>query len=428
VAAAALLFVVAGYLLIGGYQRGVTPQIDDAQPVQGSIWPVNKPVEITFNKPMDHESVENALAIQPDGEEARLDISWHGNTLVIGDTTPLRAGSKYELHITTAARDKWGHRLESDFSLQFGTAPSFAIAETPTPQATTAPPASPEPSATASIDAATATTAAASATSTTLPAGPSATPTVPASGPGVGPTQATGSVDIPTPTAAPDTGGDEPTATPTEPPVEIEPTATPTPAPTDTPAPEDTPTPTPPAPTETATVAPATETPVAPTETPSTIGVTGALGSVYWANDSVRERLGDPTDVATSATNQILGFNGGNMYLRGDSNDIYVMVLGGGWDRFTNTATTDPPFEVAPDPTLWIPGGAFGVLWSSEPSVQESLGYALSSSPTTFAGDFQPFTGGVMLSTPTDVLIFYSDGSWDFLPIVTSSGEGNVAQ
>jgi hypothetical protein len=158
------------------------------------------------------------------------------------------------------------------------------------------------------------------------------------------------------------------------------------------------------------------------------IGVTGALGSVYWANDSVRERLGDPLDVATSSTNQILGFTHGNMYLRGDTNDIYVMVVGGGWDRFTNTATTDPPFTAAPDPTFWIPGGVFGVLWSSEPSVQESLGYALSSSATTFTGDFQPFTGGVMLSTPTDVLIFYSDGSWDFLPIVDNSGEGAAPQ
>jgi hypothetical protein len=33
-----------------------------------------------------------------------------------------------------------------------------------------------------------------------------------------------------------------------------------------------------------------------------------------------------------------------------------------------------------------------------------------------------------MLSTPTDVLIFYSDGSWDFLPIVNSSGEDAATQ
>jgi hypothetical protein len=434
-AAVALLFVVAGYLLVGGYQRSVTPAIENSKPLQGSIWPVNNPIEITFNKPMDHASVENALAIQPDGEEARLDISWRGNTLVIGQTTPLQAGSSYGIRITTAARDKWGHRLETDFALSFGTAPSFAIADTPTPQPTAPPTATVPPTNPTTQSAVgpsvTSTPQGPNPTATTAPAAP--TPTAPNSGPGVGPTQPTGGEAGPTPTTAPDTGSIDATATPTEPPHEDVPTATPTLAPADVPteAPADTPTPTPtdPEPTATATTAPApTETPIAPTETPSTIGVTGDLGSVYWANDSVRERLGDPSAAASSSTNQILGFNGGNMYLKGDTNDIYVMALGGSWDRFPNTATTDPPFTPAPDPSFWIPGGAFGVLWTNEPSVQSSLGYALSASVTTFDGAFQQFAGGVMLSTPTDVLIFYSDGSWDFLPIVNATGDSAPPQ
>jgi hypothetical protein len=192
--------------------------------------------------------------------------------------------------------------------------------------------------------------------------------------------------------------------------------------PADTPTPTPSPTPTAPAPTPTPTVAAPTPTVAAPTETPTTIPVTGDLGSVYWSNADVQQRLGAPTAAATSSTNQVLGFQHGNMYLRGDTNEIYVMVQYGGWDRFANTATTDPPSQPGPDQDTWIPGGAFGVLWSSESSVSDELGYAGSDSATIFTGEFQQFEGGVMLSTPTDVLMFYNDGTWDWLPIVSDSG------
>lgn len=421
VAAVALMFVVAGYLLVGGYQRGVTPTVISSEPTANTIWPTFKPIRITFNKPMDHASVEQSLAIQPVGEDVRLTMHWEGNTLVIGDAQSLRPGGSYVIKITNGARDKWGKRLDSDYTLAFGTSPTVAIEDTPTPQPTAAD------------------TPTVGSSATTLPPAPTATQDL-----GVVPVSPTVAAPTPTasapasagaPTATPDavvpgpnpptaiTGPeDEPTATPTEPPSNAAPTATPaatpTVAPTDTPAP---PTPTVPAPTATP-APPPTGTPVAPTPTPATIPVTGAFGDWYWGNDTVQSRLGAPTAAAAPTASQLLAFQYGSMYLRGDTNEIYVLQTDGVWSSFPNTATDDPAAEAGALENTWVPGGALGVLWRNEASVSDALGYAYAATATSFDGQAQTFERGVMLSGPSDVFVIYDDGSWELYPITSADG------
>ncbi len=144
-AAVVLIFVVAIYLLINGYQRSLDPEVVASQPGNGMLWPLSRPVEITFNKEMDKESVEAALSIVPATEKDRLTLTWNGNTVVLGQNQTLHSASSYSILITTNAQDKWGKNLGSDFRLQFETSDSFAL-QTPVPLPT--PTVTPQPTAT----------------------------------------------------------------------------------------------------------------------------------------------------------------------------------------------------------------------------------------------------------------------------------------
>ncbi|MEZ4570316.1 MAG: zf-HC2 domain-containing protein [Thermomicrobiales bacterium] len=151
IAAVALLFIVAAYLLINGYQRTIDPEVVASEPGNGMLWPLSRPIEITFNKEMDRESVESALSIVPASEKDRLSRYWDGNTLVLGQNQTLHSSSSYTILITTNAEDKWGKNLGSSFKLQFETSDSFAL-QTPEPLPTLSPTAEPTttPSATPS--------------------------------------------------------------------------------------------------------------------------------------------------------------------------------------------------------------------------------------------------------------------------------------
>lgn len=442
VAAVALMFVVAGYLLVGGYQRGVTPQVANSAPSGQTTWPIYNPIEIRFNKPMNHASVEDSLAIQPPGEAQRLGLSWDGNTLIIGaNGRLLKPGTNYAVRITTGARDKWGNRLASDFTLQFGTAPTIALDPSPTPMATleptvvptqTAPPTPPlrstsviTPSATSAPPVTTATASlpggvfGSSTATVAAPPSPSTSatsagnspqgPSGPGNDPGVTPEPATATPASP----------DDPTPTSTAPVDEPAPTNTPEPSPTATqPVPSPTPTTAPPAPTATQP---------APTETPVTIGVTGAFGDVYWGNEYVQQSLGAPLASAAPIAGVVQGFQQGAMYLRGDTNQIYVVLTSGVWEMYPNTATEEPAPEATTDPALWTPGGALGYLWRAEPSVSGALGLAITQYPTTFSGSVQEFAGGVMLSSPESIYVLYADNTSEFYPN-TGDAAGQTAK
>ncbi len=424
-AAILLIFFVAAYMLFSGYQRSIQPEIANYEPGQNVQWQTQKPIKITFNKAMDRESVEAALAIQPPEENERLDKTWDGNTLLIGGR-PLRPGSEYTIKITTDARDEWGNRLAENFELSFQTVESVAF-ETPTPIV-------PTPTATAIDDIATATvepspsSTSAAVIETVPPSGgetPVVAPTATAtstrndSGDGGG-----GASITPTPTrlapVAPTTWSEpnEPTSTPTPSPTPS-PTAT-VPAPTVTAIP---PTATavpatatvPPSPTPTATQEPEVPT---PSPTVSTVpAVTGVFGDVYWSNQSVQARLGEPLDMADTTNGQALGFQNGTMLYRSDFDSIYVLVSGeSSWDRRDNPGQPYPAFVQVTEST-WSPGGIFGALWQSELYYQDTLKLAVSDSASEFIASVQSFENGTMFSAPGVVYIFYeSDGTWEFWP------------
>ncbi|HUG16267.1 MAG TPA: Ig-like domain-containing protein [Thermomicrobiales bacterium] len=427
VAAVALIFIVSGYLIMGGYQRAIQPAVAASAPTveQDEPWPVQRPIEIEFNKPMNAASVEAALAMEPAGEIERLGYQWSGNTLIIGSNQVLRPDTTYQIRISSDARDDWGNRLDPPFFLRFTTATTVAVFETPTPGAET--PAASTVTPTPVIAPATARPSEGTPQSDPAVISPTDVPgTVPPAtaspidqqgepgGDGTPPAPAT-----PTPTPHPDPGsGDElpphatptptapsvPTATPT---VVVDPTATSTPSPT----------PTAEAPTSTPTSAP----PPTLTPTPETFAVTGAIGNVYWGDELVRSNLGEPLAVSSTTPAQIQGFQRGTMFLRHDIGWIYVLSSDGRWSGFIDSAATLPEPEDGPEPGLWIPGGALGYLWRADSGIAAEIGHATSEYATSFTSTVQEFERGVILVGTNSIYVIYYDGAstWEFYPNIS---------
>ncbi|MEX1157762.1 MAG: Ig-like domain-containing protein [Thermomicrobiales bacterium] len=414
VASLLLIFVVAAYLIIGGYQRGIDPTVTSSlppaptEPGQLVIWPLNQPIEITFNKQMNRESVNAALGMQPPREKERLGLTWDGNTLIIGGNEPFKPETQYEIKISTDATDKWGNPLKDAYQFGFTTSATLTTVQTPTPTATV------EPAVPTQSAPSTATAQATHPATVETPAdddGATATPTA-QGGDGTGPGTGSGTAVVPvdpippTPTTQP-----MPTPEPIDPIAEPEPTSTPTPLPTATePVVLPTPTATPP---PTATVTPPAP-PIATASTPEPIPVIGAIGDVYWSDQTVQDRLGDPTAPASTFVTDQLEFQNGVMLLDQTGTHIYVLMFGAGWNVYPTPSQTDRSPEVGPDDGIFIPGGIFGELWFSEPGMSDEIGYALTEFHISFTGSVQTFEGGTMLATLTTVYVIYDGGAWDW--------------
>lgn len=398
VAAILLVFVVAIYLIVAGYQQSIDPEVVSSNPSNNVVWPLHRPIEVSFNKEMDRESVESALSISPASERDRLNISWDGNTLVIGQNQLLKPGSSYSLSITGDAEDRYGNQLGQPFSLQFETSSTVTQIETPeaAPSATATPTATPEATSTEDSE----------ATSTSEPqltptdAAPDPTKESPENDPTDG--NGSGSSD----------GQSQPPPGPTATPTPLPPEPTPTPEPTSTPAE------TPPTPTVTPTEAqppPTVETrEPTPTATPDTIPVTGSIGNIYWGQDEVRDRLGDPLSHSTTTDAVELDFQHGAMILRRDQQQVYLLEAVGVWSAIPYVDGELPdPVEGSEEGT-WEPGGPLGLIWANEPWIRDSLGLALEPEGREFETIVQQFQSGVMIQSSTgQIYVLYATGTWE---------------
>lgn len=428
VAAVLLVFVVAAFLLVDGYQRRIDPTIVGSTPSNGVMWRTSDPIRISFNKDMNKASVEAALAIVPTSERDRLELTWEGNTLVIGQNRLLKPGTTYSVKITTEARDKWGNRLTESFSLGFTTSMDVATSDaTPTPTQPPAPTATPAqnrqqavptatPGSPAPLPAATSTPETESGTNQEeQDQGPAQHPETP--GNQQGSTEPTTPAQ-PQPTATPEPEPTAPAPTATEAPAE-EPTATATAVleePTATPAATMTPTvePTAVPPTATATLEPE---PTA-TATPDTVAVAGSFGNVYWRNEAVRLHLGSPLGPSTSISVQELDFQRGKMLQNRANGQVFLMAVNLHWEFMYDTAGDALPEFVDVDGSgLWEPGGVFGHIWATDPVVADMLGYAVAGQVYAYESEIQYFEGGQMIySADGYIYVLYDDGTWELYP------------
>lgn len=441
-AALAFLILISAFLLIHSYNQGLNPSVSSSVPVSDQNWPIYQPVRIEFNKPMDHASVEANLQIFPPGERTRIPLSWDDNTLVLGSSTSesalLLPDTTYQVVVLGTARDSYGHALGNTFSLSFRTSSTTDTASKSTPTAEATPSASPTQVTTGDSAVAQQSSVAAP------PLVPTATPNPTAQSSGV-PATITGGV-------ATTASGDNPKSTPTTtestvtPPAVVATTPVATQMPVTPTVPAQTPVSTPeatatqavvqptatPAPTASPTPSATpveTETPASGTPTAVVIGVTGAFGSVYWANGDVQAKLGAATVPAVQVNAAELGFQRGTMYERYDTSEIYVLFISDNqWieDPDTWTASDGPGGGQAPgESDLWIPKDGFGIVWNSDPSLASSIGYAVDPDAHVMGGVLQQFTHGIMLySDQGFVYVLYDDGTWQLFP--DTSGHGDL--
>ncbi len=410
-AALAILLVISAFALSRGYERGVAPAVAGSSPTTGAEWPVYRPITIAFTKPMDHDSVVEHLRVLPSDPARPLPTSWNGNTLVIGrsatETVSLLPDTDYTVMITAGARDTWGNALAQPWILTFHT--SRSVAQRPLPTVT---PIQPTPLSTAVPPVAAASPAVTPVPATRQtaptrgPSGSTTSPTTPSTSQPIVGSPGPAETELPSPPA--------PTATPAASPATA-PTATQTPPPTPTapPPPTDTPPPSTPTP---------TPVPAEPTPTPTPIiAVSGAFGSVYWANQDVQARLGAPTALEVVVEAQELAFQRGLMYERLDTSTIYVLRGDNAWAQVPDTwsAADGDGGGPGPEPSLWVPGKGFGKVWSADGGLQQAIGYATAPSARAISGGghVQTFEHGLMLySDQGFVYVLYDDGAWALYP------------
>ncbi|MGA7671789.1 MAG: zf-HC2 domain-containing protein [Nitrolancea sp.] len=438
VAALAILAVISAFLVVRGYNQGLTPSVAGSEATSSQNWPVYQPVKIVFSKPMDHQSVEENLQIWPPGERNRIPTSWAGNTLILGSSTSQNTlflpDTTYQVMVLGTAQDAYGHQLGTTWSISFTTStvtntaqemtptPTSAATTQPTDQPTQAPViAAVTPSPTTPSNSGGQSTATSGGSGTGEGSGGQPTPTSPATTP----TSNQGSGPSPTPTATPEkTATATATSTATK-----QPTATVTPPPA-TPTAASTPTESPATPDATPQTTP-TETQVASSGSPTAdvTPVTGAFGSVYWANQDVQDKLGAPTDVEAAMNASELGFQHGTMYERYDTGQIYVFFANQQWHKVNDnwTPADGNGGGAGPDAGLWIPKDAFWLVWSGDTGLSESIGYAVEQDAHRMdqGGSVQTFDHGIMLySDQGFVYVVYDDATWALYP--DTSGHGDL--
>jgi anti-sigma factor RsiW len=288
------------------------------------------------------------------------------------------------------------------------TATSTPVPPTATPQPTSTPnPATPEPTAIADDGTPGVPPVVPPTVTPEQPPAPSSTPRPPDA-------TATNTVR---PSATPEpTGTPEPTATATHEPTSTATTTT-EPTATDTRVPATPTTTGTPKPSATATPRPGTPTPRPPCDTMPVNG----FGKVWQENRQVRERVGCPTggeQALLEAAEQ--RFQGGYMFWRGDTRQIYVFIGGpndtvGTWQIFDDTWTEgerEPVPTRTPPAGLYTPVRGFGKLWNAHPDLQIALGFAVESEHAT-TGAWQPYERGQALWTADKLIRFmYNDGLW----------------
>lgn len=103
------------------------PAIVESDPPPGVELPLQRPITIYFNQPMDRPSVESALRLQP---QMQGTFTWRDDaTLVFEPVAPLPPDSEIAFHLDTGARSARGLALTQPVSLNFRTAGYLCLAQ-----------------------------------------------------------------------------------------------------------------------------------------------------------------------------------------------------------------------------------------------------------------------------------------------------------
>ncbi|MCJ7511153.1 MAG: Ig-like domain-containing protein, partial [Dehalococcoidia bacterium] len=99
------------------------PSIVSTDPTNGATRADPWGVSITFATPMDEESVESNISIEPQQDEDRMWVSCDPSCLQLSISFAMDYSTAYTVTIGGAAKDRYGRSLGEDFVLSFVTAP-----------------------------------------------------------------------------------------------------------------------------------------------------------------------------------------------------------------------------------------------------------------------------------------------------------------
>lgn len=89
----------------------------------------DQPITLTFNQPMDHQSVEQAIRIEP---ATQVKFNWQGNQLtIVPAATTLAANTQYHVTIAPTATTATGKAIEKPIAVTFNTEPPPSPAPIP---------------------------------------------------------------------------------------------------------------------------------------------------------------------------------------------------------------------------------------------------------------------------------------------------------
>ncbi|MFN8419583.1 MAG: Ig-like domain-containing protein [Anaerolineae bacterium] len=116
-------------------QGTLTPGILSSFPAQREVIGPDATIQITFNQPMDKQSIESALLIDPRVEGT---LSWKDDsTLIFDPAGPLTRGGEYLISVAPEAKTASGVELGERFNLDFSIAPNLSVQQViPAPDAT----------------------------------------------------------------------------------------------------------------------------------------------------------------------------------------------------------------------------------------------------------------------------------------------------
>ncbi|MCL5957965.1 MAG: zf-HC2 domain-containing protein [Chloroflexi bacterium] len=140
------------------------------------------------------------------------------------------------------------------------------------------------------------------------------------------------------------------------------------------------------------------------------------FGLVY-GNAEVRRKLGCAGGVDKALQVVEESFEGGEVFWRGDTRQIYALSSEGSWKVYKDTwAETDPDPSPAPPKGKHAPIGAIGNLWREDTTARATLGWAVEPE-RAYESAIQEFEQGSMLwSDRKMVYVLYADGTWQRYP------------
>jgi uncharacterized protein YfaS (alpha-2-macroglobulin family) len=103
------------------------PQLVGRSPAPNEEQPLDAPVELTFDQPMDKDSVESAFSLSPDAEGSFL---WGDDrTVSYAVDGGLERGVRYSVELAGTAKNLEGTHLETPIEFEFGTVGFLAVSQ-----------------------------------------------------------------------------------------------------------------------------------------------------------------------------------------------------------------------------------------------------------------------------------------------------------